>query len=162
MKQKEHLFVRTAAAVAMAAVLFPITGCDNGNEKTVSELAGLRKEIVQVKGEIHELRRIMERRQMMDAGMRRMPGGISHATITREEMEARRNKMSPEERKKFMEERKARMEERRRQFEERRNAARNASNVSASKAAPTPAPKAAPTPAPVPAPTPAPTPAPAK
>ena len=152
----------------MATMLFPIVGCGGGSEKTVSELAEIRKDIAQVKGEIHELRRIVERRQAMDTGVRRMPGGMP--SMTREEMEARRNKMmnmSPEERKKLMEERKARMEERRRQYEERRNAARNAANASAPKAAPAPtpalapAPKAAPTPAPAPAPKSAPTPAPA-
>ena len=127
-------------SLVACALSFAVVGCgeNNGAGRTESELQELRKEVAQVKNEIREMRRSIDRRQARESGVRRFPmeharrmengmtNGVSRMRYskprpTREEMEARRKMMQdPEMRKKFGAERKARMEERRRMHEERR------------------------------------------
>lgn len=131
------------ASLVMGVALLHFAGCGEGKTDGTGkpperELQELRKEIAQIKNEIREMRRSIDRRPMRDGSMHRYPmehaerfergmtNGVSRMRYakprpTPEEMEERRKMMqNPEMRKKFEAERKARMEERRRQHEERR------------------------------------------
>jgi len=145
------------ASLFVSMALLPFIGCGDGKAgggemSPDKELQDMRKEMAQIKNEIREMRRSVDRLQMREGGMRRKPiervdrfgGGMTNGVsrtryakphLTREEMEARRKVMQdPEMRKKFEAERKARMEERRRMHEERRRemeARRNANTAPA-------------------------------
>ena len=154
-RSMKTLVGEVCACLAMSMLLVPFAGCGDGKtgggEKLPEkELQELRKEIAQMKNELREMRRSIDRRPMGDSSMHIYPvkhaerfgngmtNGVSRIRYakprpTPEEMEERRKMMqNPEMRKKFEAERKARMEERRRQHEERRRemeARRNARTV---------------------------------
>ena len=142
---------RKAVFKALCVVFWVLScvGCSNITKD--DEIRALRKELNQLKTEVHELKRRIERRVSTERPGHVAPASVSPTGVTaarrrtgddssvertkregrptrpsREEIEARRKAMrDPEMRKKIMEEHRARMEERRRQHEERRRQIEN-------------------------------------
>ena len=126
-RSMKTLVGEVCTCLAMSMLLVPFVGCGDGKtgggEKLPEkELQELRKEIAQMKNELREMRRSIDRRPMGDSSMHRYP--MEHAErfgngMTNGVSRMRYAKSRPT--REEMEERRRQHEERRREMEARRN-----------------------------------------